>query len=132
MEIKIDAMQDTVKKLLKDFGTEAEDAVEEAASETAKNAKKELKANSPRGSGAGDHYADGWSYGVEKSRVGVTQVRVYNGRKPGLTHLLENGHATKNGTGRSYPDTPAHPHIAEVNEKAQTDFVDLIEQKLDF
>ncbi len=132
MEIRIDAMQDTVKKLLKDFGTEAEDAVEEAASETAKNAKKELKANSPRRSRAGDHYADGWSYRVEKSRVGVTQVRVYNGRKPGLTHLLENGHATKNGTGRSYPDTPAHPHIAEVNEKAQTDFVDLIEQKLGF
>lgn len=130
MEIKIDDMQDTVKRLLKDFGTAAEDAIEEAASETAKTAKKELKANSPKRSGAGNHYADGWSYSVEKSRVGATQVRVYNGKKPGLTHLLENGHATRNGTGRSYPDTPAHPHIGEVNEKAQTDFVDLIEQKL--
>lgn len=133
MKVQIDAFQDTVKKMLEDYAEEAEKAVEEAAEETAKEAAKELKNISPKGKGTKKgHYAAGWSYRVEKSRVGGTQAEVYNRKKPGLTHLLENGHATKNGTGRRYPNTPAHPHIADVNDKAQSDFANKIEKKLGY
>lgn len=131
MEINISGLQDSIQKLLRDYGEEAEEAVEEVAKKVAKDAKKELKATSPRGDGAGMHYADGWQYRVEKSRVG-TNMTVYNSKKPGLTHLLENGHVTRNGTSRTFPDTPAYPHIARVNEKAQHDFIDGVESKLGF
>ena len=133
MQISIGAMQSAVSGILEDYQEEVIEAVDEAAEEVAKEAKKELKATSPKGDGKKKgHYADGWSYRVEKSRVKGTQVIVSNAKKPGLTHLLENGHVTRNGTGRRYPNTPAHPHIAAVNDKAQMDFIDKIESKLGF
>lgn len=132
MEINISSLQDSIQRILKDYGEEAEAAVEEAAKDVAKNAKKELNKTSPRSSFSGKHYADSWSYRVKKSRVGSTHITVYNSGKPGLTHLLEYGHVTSNGTNRVFPDTPAHPHIERVNEKAQYDFLDGIESKLGF
>ena len=131
MEINISGFQDSIQKILRDYGEEAEEAVEKVERKVARDAKKELKATSPKRDGAGKHYADGWTSRVEKSRVG-TQMTVYNSEKPGLTHLLENGHLTRNGTNRTFPDTPAHPHIARVNEKAHYDFVDGIESELGF
>jgi hypothetical protein len=35
---------------------------------------------------------------------------------------LEHGHVTRNGTNRSYDDTPAHVHIAPVEEELITYF----------
>ena len=128
MKISVDALSDTVKRILEDYGEEAEKAVEKTAKKVAKQAKKELKATSPSDSG---EYAKGWSYRVQQNRM-YTNMVIHNAKKPGLTHLLENGHATRNGTGRKYPDTPAHPHIEKVEQKAQLDFIDGIESEWGF
>jgi len=52
---------------------------------------------------------------VEKGRLSTT-VTIYNDH-PALPHLLEYGHVTRNGTGRTYAPTPAHAHIAPVEKE---------------
>lgn len=72
-----------------------------------------LKSTSPRSNAKSKHYADGWRLQKGK-RLGSPTV-VYNATKPGLTHLLEHGHAIT-GTGRR---AKAMPHIAPVAEWAE-------------
>ncbi|MFQ8989189.1 MAG: hypothetical protein ACLR6T_11005, partial [Intestinibacter sp.] len=50
---------------------------------------------------------------------------IWNRTNYQLTHLLEFGHATRNG-GR----TQAQPHIRKVEEKYGTKFADLLENKI--
>lgn len=120
--IKPDALAATVADLLNEYGDECTDILEDAVKKTAKQAANELKsAGSFGGSGK---YRKGWKAKTEKNRVGVEGV-VYNSAAPGLTHLLEFGHAKQNG-GR----TTAYPHIAPTNEKAQAELVEELERKL--
>lgn len=93
------------------------EVVTEVVPQIAKESVKKLRTSpdTPKKSGK---YAKGWAYKVEKGRLRVAAT-VYG--KDGTyqrAHLLENGHVTKNGTGRTFPDTPAYPHIKEVEEWA--------------
>ena len=122
--VRINEFADAISDLLEEYGDAATDVIREVAPELAKSARKELKATSPVGN-ENRHYADGWSVQTENIRNGVA-VTIYNRLKPGLTHLLEHGHALRNG-GRS----KAIPHIAPVNEKIQRDFVEVVSDRLE-
>lgn len=124
-------LQGEIQKMLEKYGEEVLEIVEEEAPKAAKEAAKKLNAKKSfaAGSHASGKYAKGWTTMTESQRTGVSAT-VYNAKYPGLAHLLENGHATRNGTGRSYPATPAYPHIGDVNEETQQDFVDAIERRV--
>lgn len=62
----------------------------------------------------GGEYAKGWKFDYYKTNR-YARTTIHN-EHYALPHLLEYGHATRNGTGREYPATPAHPHIAPVAE----------------
>lgn len=97
---------------------------------TANEARKELRASSPKGRTG--KYRRGWEYDLKiNSRIGGGTLTLYNAR-PGLPHLLENGHAVRNGTGRNSGKqfAAAHPHIAAVNEKAQEQFLENLQLAL--
>ena len=120
--IRADMLADTVSKILNEYGDECMDVLEESVKTVTKEAANELKtAGSFGGSGK---YRKGWKTKTTKKRISVEGV-VYNSAAPGLTHLLEFGHAKTNG-GR----TRAFPHIAPVNEKAQEQIVEELERKL--
>lgn len=75
--------------------------------------------NTPKGS-----YKRSWTYQVDKER-GKIEVTVHvKGRNYRLTHLLENGHLTRNGTTRS----KAFPHIGIVNDLAEKKVDKLLEE----
>ena len=79
-----------------------------------------LKATSPKARGK---YANSWA--VKKVNG---KFIIYN-KKPGLTHLLENGHdVVVNGVkvGRA----SAHPHIKDVNDWVSKTVVERLEQLL--
>lgn len=120
---------EVVEKFLRDYGTEVMDDVLETIDKVSKDTVKKLKAESPQGA-TGD-YAKGWTRKLERGRLRV-YATVY-GKKPTykLAHLLEHGHVTRNGTGRTYAPTPAYPHIQKVNDWAQDEAVDKIVQKLE-
>jgi len=107
--VTIDGLADAINGILEEYENDVEAAMEPVLKKTAQTARAELRANSPKNTG---EYAKGWQYEQEKTRHG-TRYTIYNGTKPGLTHLLENGHAVRNGTSRA----PAHPHIKPVEEK---------------
>lgn len=75
-------------------------------------------------------YAKGWTYKVDKARISVGAT-VY-GKKGTyqLAHLLEYGHVTRNGTGRTWStkDKTTRPHIEAVEQwaidKAYNDMMD--------
>lgn len=83
---------------------------------------KELKSASGIFGGTGA-YAKGWKTKVETNRFGASAV-IYN-EKPGLPHLLENGHA-KRGGGR----VPGRTHIAPVEEKLVKEFTKAVENAI--
>lgn len=103
---------DGLAEALQEYADEVVEKVDQDVQKIANSAASELKATSPKRTGG---YAKGWKVQKEKSRYG-TSCTVYNSTKPGLTHLLENGHALRGG-GRA----PAHPHIKPVEEKVISD-----------
>lgn len=68
----------------------------------------------------GEKYQKGWKVQINQSRTGASAT-IYN-QRPGLPHLLEHGHAKRNG-GR----VEGRPHIAPVEteliEKYQKEIV---------
>ncbi len=107
--------------ILEEYAEDAEEVINEVIPKVAKDAAKQLRNNSPRQDGG---YARGWKTKTEKTRMGVTGI-VYNKDYPGLVHLLEFGHAKRNG-GR----TRAFPHVAPVNDWAEQEVVQRIEEAL--
>ena len=101
--------------VLQEYSEEVAQAVKEECLQVAKETAAELRTTSPKRSGK---YAKGWKTRVAYERGGDIRVQVYNGPKPQLAHLLEFGHVTRNGTGREYKRTPAHPHIKAAEDNA--------------
>ena len=99
--------------ILEEYSKLASETVEKAARTSARDAVQKLKSTSPRKTG---DYASGWA----SKKQGHGYV-VYNRKAPGLTHLLEKGHVTRNKYG-TYGRTPAHVHIAPVEAEAVEEF----------
>lgn len=118
LEVGVDQLHSAIMSIMEDYSEEVERKSGECVRKIAQQGAKTIRSVSPR---RGGDYAGGWTYKVEQKRLG-TEGTIYNSKKPGLAHLLEHGHATRNGTGRTYDDTPAHPHIKAVEEQIITDF----------
>lgn len=117
----LEKLDSAISKILYDYADEIEDNVGEIAVEMGTKGAQALRQKAreafPKGSG---EYAKGWKSQAEQGRVGKTAT-IYNDHYS-LPHLLEHGHATRNGTGRTYPQTPAHEHIAPVAEELTETF----------
>lgn len=69
----------------------------------------------PKGQGQSTgQYAKNWTVKFEKGRLYSTAI-IHN-REPGLPHLLEHGHAIKNG-GRTTGEFKGREHIAPVEKE---------------
>ncbi|MBQ6312816.1 MAG: HK97 gp10 family phage protein [Lachnospiraceae bacterium] len=132
IHVSPDGLSEAVYEILKDFDSNVGQAAGEAAQAVAKDARSSLKSASPKRSGK---YAAGWSVKTEKSDGIIKEVIVHNKAKPGLAHLLEFGHATKNGTerktGKTLRRTPAHSHIESVNAEMQEKFVTEVRKRIE-
>lgn len=109
--IKIDDLASAIAEELAAYGEEVADGLKQEVQRVAEETAQTLKATSPRDSG---EYARGWASRVEFENDGDIRVRVYNRKKPQLTHLLEHGHAKQNG-GR----VEGHPHIGPAERDAE-------------
>ena len=122
-KITADQLASTVMKELKDFAGITEDAVDKGVTETAKEAVRDLRNAHPSGSGEygswDKKYNKGWKVMQTKTDKRYSKkATIHNATDYQLTHLLENGHALKNG-GR----TRAFPHIAPIAEKCEDELV---------
>ncbi|NGM16956.1 hypothetical protein GMI70_02855 [Eggerthellaceae bacterium zg-893] len=103
------AVAEAVAEFFERTDQEASEAVAEAGEATAAL----LRSTSPKDEG---EYARGWKADVRAERFGEHEAVVHQAAKPGLTHLLENGHAKFTGGKPTGETTPAIPHIEPAYE----------------
>ena len=120
--ITIDQMDDAIMEKLEKYADLASDDLKEAVKETAASVKKDIQANAPVDTGK---YKKSWAVkNVHEDSESIDLV-VYSKNRYQIAHLLEHGHAKRNG-GR----VAAQPHIAAAEERGNETLVRTIEQKL--
>ncbi len=122
-KVTVDDLASAIMQELEEFQGVTDEAVEKGVSETAKEAVKELQNAHPSGSGRygswDKKYNKGWKVTQTKTDKRYhRKATIHNATDYQLTHLLEKGHALRNG-GR----TRAFPHIAPVADKCEDELV---------
>ena len=121
-KVSIDNMADEIMKELDDYMETTDEAVDQAVKNVSKNTRSMVKSLSPHKSG---DYSKGWTVKKEVDRANKHIVTIHNRKKPGLTHLLEKGHAKRNG-GR----VEGKPHISIAEEYAVREIESEIRRKI--
>ena len=111
-------------QVLEEYDEEFDEKVNAVMSLLAKEASDKLTAESPKKTG---RYAIGWTVDQKPEEKTYT---VYNQTKPSLTHLLENGHLSKNQYG-TWGKVEAKPHIKPVAEWANAELVERLTRELE-
>lgn len=122
-EITIDSFSEEMRKILEDYGEDVQIIVNEEVVKIAKEAVTKVKKESPKNTG---DYAKGWKMKKKEKRFGV-ETTVYNSTHGWLVHLLEHGHAKRNG-GRD--ETQAKPHVKPVEKWAEKELINRVKEKL--
>ena len=109
--MRIDELSKAIENSLKEYKGNVDLVVKASAARTARKTAKSLRATSPKRTGK---YAQSWTSTVVKQGIMGDKAVVY-AKKPRyrLTHLLEKGHAKRNG-GRVAPKV----HIAPAEQEA--------------
>lgn len=115
-------LSEQMKQILNEYEGSVDDAIDQALKTTGRQTKAKLKSVSPKDHG---DYAQGWSV----KRVDDKSIVVYNSKYPGLTHLLTNGHAIVNQTGK-YGRLSGDNHIQEVEAEYNEKFEEEIKKQL--
>lgn len=116
-----------VKKFIEQYNADVVEEMYNVVPEVARDTAKRLRQESPKGPKG---YSKGWTSKIEKGRLRIGATIYGKHGTYQLAHLLEHGHATRNGTGRVFPSTPAKVHIAPVNEWANDELVDRVIERL--
>lgn len=127
--VGVDGLAAAVNAILEEYGDGVKNNLDLVVKSVAKAGVKALKAESRGAVGGTGKYASGWTSQIETGRTS-TQGTLYNGKVPGLPHLLEHGHVTRNGTGRTFDPTPAYPHIEKVEQELVKQFETEVMSKL--
>ena len=112
--------------MLGSWNEEVTENVKRATDEIGEELKQEISSKSPVGRRG--KYSKLWKL-KKISRGEKYSIAVYS-TEAGLTHLLEYGHAIRNGTGRTYGKTKAQPHILSTREAAANKLEKAIEEAI--
>lgn len=121
-----------INEVLQEFGDECYTVLSQATEEVADEAVKKLQSVAhfaPGGHPSGDYSKDWTKDTFPTARLKIKTV-VHNEDHYRLTHLLENGHVSRNGTGRTFGRVPAYPHIAPVNDWANAELPKRVKEML--
>ena len=119
---RIDQMAHVIMEGLQEYADLAAEDMKAAVRKAGNAAKKDIQANAPERTGA---YQKSWSVKTVRENANAMEVVVYSRTRYQLAHLLEFGHALRQG-GR----TRAFPHIAPAEERAAEMLVREVEAAL--
>lgn len=111
MDCSLDSFSETILKELETYSQDVTEEIKTECKRIAKECVEEVKTLSPSRTG---QYRSGWK--AKKVYEDDDDIRcvVYNSKKPQLTHLIENGYLTNNGSVR----VEGRPHISVVEKNA--------------
>ena len=120
--VKVSELAAAINETLREYADLAAEDMKESISDAGKAVRKEISATAPKDTGK---YRKSWQ--TKKTYEDSTRltVTVHSPKQYYLTHLLENGHARRNG-GR----VSARPHIAPAEEKGEAELMRELERKL--
>ena len=111
-----------INKILTEFAEEVHTQTDEIGLKLAKAGARQINSNAKVFNGS--RYSRSWTTTTEKARTGNTFV--IHSKIPGLPHLLENGHASRNG-GRVSGRPHIQPDEEELIKKYQEEVIDVIQ-----
>lgn len=107
----------SINTFMRECVDENEEVLQQRAQDAGKQAVKALKHESRKRTGK---YAKGWKSTAQRGATGV-EVTVHNTQYQ-LTHLLENDHAIKNQTGRTFGTTKGDKVISRIADRIGRQF----------
>lgn len=118
----IENMADEIMRGLYEYADLADDEIKKAVRKTAATVKSEISANAPADTGA---YSKSWATKKVSENSHSMTVSVHSRNRYQIAHLLEHGHAKRNG-GR----VSGKPHIAPAEQKGEHTFDAIIRKAL--
>ena len=121
-----------IKGILEEYGEQVTEVMGDSIDSVSKEAVERLQnvqtfAENGNPTGA---YSKSWeAEDIKTGRLSKKRV-IHNKEHYRLTHLLEKGHVSRNGTGRTFGRVPAYPHIAPVNDYVREELPKEIERRL--
>ena len=120
----IDKFSEAISDMLAEYGDEMRENISEAVKTVSKKGAQAVKQSARQTFGGSGAYAKGWTSRAETGRLSA-QGFIYNKDLPGLPHLLEHGHAKRNG-GR----VPGREHIAPVESEIVKEFEKAVKESV--
>ena len=117
--VSVDQLASAVMRELDDYAETTTDGVKAAVKKAADTVKKEISATAPVGTGK---YTKSWATKTTGENSHSLEITVHSRNRYQLAHLLEHGHAKRNG-GR----VAARPHIAA----AEQDGIEELEREIE-
>ena len=128
----MEGLESAVKQILDDYANEVNNNLDTITREITKKGAQALRNESAATFGTvkkrKEKYAKTWTSTFETNRVSRQGI-IYN-KQAGLPHLLENGHVSRNGTGRTFGYVPGREHIAKVEKELEKLFEQEVKSKL--
>lgn len=121
-KVTVDELAEAIGKELGDYFDDITEDVKNAVEVTTRECVAEIKQRSPKRTG---NYSRSWTATEVFNRRGSIRFTVHNKKHYRLTHLLEDGHAKKNG-GR----VEGTPHIAPAEQNAEKNLIKRIEEAI--
>ena len=120
--VSVDDLASAINEALQEYRDLAAEDMKRVINEAGKTIRKEIKARAPKESG---QYAKSWRVKKIHEDSQTVELMVYSPKRYFLTHLLEHGHAKRNG-GR----VSARPHIAPAEEVGEEKLMKDLEKAL--
>lgn len=120
----VDKLNDAIAKILTEYQGDIRGNIDRVARSIGQKGVTALKQSTKQAFPSSKNYQPGWRAEYKTERLS-TSVTIYNASRPGLAHLLENGHLMRNGqrwTGR--------PHIKPVEDELVETFTREVLSKL--
>lgn len=121
IRVESDELSTQIKRCIEQYSSDVREEIAAGMKTVAASALNQVKSRSPKRTGK---YSRGWKV-TEQNGAGLIGFEVHqNSRQARLTHLLEDGHRTRNKKGW----VKAQPHIRAVEQEAENEALKVIEK----
>ena len=120
--VSVDQLADAINVALQEYATLAASDMKKCIADAGKTIRKEIRSHAPKESA---QYGKSWRVRKVAEDSQTVTYMIYSPKRYFLAHLLEHGHAKRNG-GR----VSARPHIAPAEEKGEEKLIKDLERAL--